>query len=113
MARAYSRTRPRPSVARPMPEGVASTRPQGRSRIRPPDRRASGVSAVMVERQADPDLGRPARHHRKATPMTAQILTSDRMAMQKPVAQVVDVSKTYGRGAQSVHALRNVTAAFT
>ena len=44
--------------------------------------------------------------------MTAQILTSDRLAMQKPVAQVVDVSKTYGRGAQAVHALRNVTAAF-
>ena len=43
-------------------------------------------------------------------PMTAQTLTSDRLAMQKPVAQVVDVSKTYGRGAQAVHALRNVTA---
>ena len=27
-------------------------------------------------------------------------------------AQVVDVSKTYGRGAEPVHALRNVTAAF-
>src|SRR4051794_15269332 len=43
--------------------------------------------------------------------MTAQTLTSDRLAMHKPVAQVVHVSKTYRRGAQSVHALRNDTPA--
>jgi putative ABC transport system ATP-binding protein len=44
--------------------------------------------------------------------MTAKILEPDHAAVQNPVAQVVDVSKTYGRGAQAVHALRNVTAAF-
>ena len=44
--------------------------------------------------------------------MTAQIAEPGRLALQTPVAQVVDVSKTYGRGAQCVHALRNVTAAF-
>jgi putative ABC transport system ATP-binding protein len=31
---------------------------------------------------------------------------------QQPVAQVVGVSKSYGRGSHPVHALRNVTAAF-
>jgi putative ABC transport system ATP-binding protein len=44
--------------------------------------------------------------------MTAQLTRPERQAQQTPVAQVVDVSKTYGRGAQTVHALRNVTAAF-
>ena len=43
--------------------------------------------------------------------MTAQTIRPLTTPLQ-PVAQVVDVSKTYGRGAQSVHALRNVTAAF-
>jgi putative ABC transport system ATP-binding protein len=64
----------------------------------------------MVEQQADVVLGGP-RNHRKALPMTA-LLQQDRPAVHTPVAQVVDVSKTYGRGAPSVHALRNVTAAF-
>ena len=44
--------------------------------------------------------------------MTAQIAEPGRLTLETPVAQVVDVSKTYGRGAQCVHALRNVTAAF-
>jgi putative ABC transport system ATP-binding protein len=44
--------------------------------------------------------------------MTAQLTRPAHQARQIPVAQVVDVSKTYGRGAQTVHALRNVTAAF-
>ena len=44
--------------------------------------------------------------------MTAQLTHSDPMSMQNPVAQVVAVSKTYGRAAEPVHALRNVTAAF-
>ena len=44
--------------------------------------------------------------------MTAQLITSDPMSQQNPVAQVVAVSKTYGRGAEPVHALRDVTAAF-
>jgi putative ABC transport system ATP-binding protein len=44
--------------------------------------------------------------------MTAQMTRPEHQARQIPVAQVVDVSKTYGRGAQTVQALRNVTAAF-
>jgi putative ABC transport system ATP-binding protein len=44
--------------------------------------------------------------------MTARIAEPGRLTLETPVAQVVDVSKTYGRGAQCVHALRNVTAAF-
>jgi putative ABC transport system ATP-binding protein len=44
--------------------------------------------------------------------MTTQILRPDPTTRQAPVAQVVDVSKTYGRGAQAVYALRDVTASF-
>src|SRR4051812_46485732 len=44
--------------------------------------------------------------------MTAGLIPTESTALSSPVAQVVDVSKTYGRGAQAVHALRNVTAAF-
>jgi putative ABC transport system ATP-binding protein len=44
--------------------------------------------------------------------MTTHVVQPDRLTLHNPVAQVVDVSKTYGRGAQAVHAIRNVTAAF-
>ena len=44
--------------------------------------------------------------------MTAQPTRLEHQARQSPVAQVVNVSKTHGRGAQTVHALRNATAAF-
>ncbi len=43
--------------------------------------------------------------------MTAQLINPP-TGLQAPVAQVADVSKSYGRGAEQVHALRNVTAAF-
>ena len=44
--------------------------------------------------------------------MTAQLTKPDPTGVQAAVAQVVDVSKSYGRGPEKVHALRNVTAAF-
>ena len=54
-----------------------------------------------------------ARHsserHRR---MTAQLTSPLDRLVQEPAVQVVDVSKTYGRGQNAVHALRNVTAAF-
>ncbi len=43
--------------------------------------------------------------------MTAQLIDPP-SGLQAPVAHVVDVSKSYGRGPEQVHALRNVTAAF-
>jgi putative ABC transport system ATP-binding protein len=44
--------------------------------------------------------------------MTVQLTKPDPTGVQPAVAQVVDVSKSYGRGPEKVHALRNVTAAF-
>ena len=44
--------------------------------------------------------------------MTVQLTSPPDRLVQRPAVQVVDVSKTYGRGQSSVHALRGVTAAF-
>jgi putative ABC transport system ATP-binding protein len=44
--------------------------------------------------------------------VTTQQIKPDLITRQQPVAQVMGVSKTYGRGADPVHALRNVTASF-
>ena len=44
--------------------------------------------------------------------MTAQLTTTLDRLVQEPAVQVVNVSKTYGRGQNAVHALRGVTAAF-
>ena len=48
----------------------------------------------------------------KGTTVTAQLTTSLDRLVQEPAVQVVNVSKTYGRGQNAVHALRGVTAAF-
>ena len=44
--------------------------------------------------------------------MTVQLTSPPDRLVQQPAVQVVDVSKTYGRGQNRVHALRGVTAAF-
>ena len=44
--------------------------------------------------------------------MTVQLTTPTDHLVQQPAVQVVDVSKSYGRGQNAVHALRGVTAAF-
>jgi putative ABC transport system ATP-binding protein len=44
--------------------------------------------------------------------MSTQLIKPHSTSSQIPVAQVVAVCKTYGRGSEPVHALRDVTAAF-
>jgi len=45
--------------------------------------------------------------------MTTQLTTPPDRLVAQPAVQVVDVSKTYGRGQNAIHALRGVTAAFS
>ena len=63
----------------------------------------------MVNGQTGPTAD---RHLPKGTTMTVQLTTPTDRLVQQPAVQVVDVSKSYGRGQNAVHALRGVTAAF-
>src|SRR3982751_1919510 len=87
---------------------AAGTSTRGRARYGPrtEDARARSVDGDGTAR---PTVSGTSR---KAPTMTAQLTSSLDRLVQDPAVQVVDVSKTYGRGQNAVHALRAVTAAF-